>query len=176
MKMKFLAMIALAVWLAVTSWLATMVIAKPAILHLGHDAEETASMAELRAAIERNRQAQERTASLRRASFVDGGRPLLALPSAAPAADTGAWQAARAQGTGYTGEPAPLEVSMVLVADGRRLAIIDGQRVRAGSRLADGSRVRAIGAGRVRIERPDGELVERQVQSPYMPQSTGARP
>src|SRR5690606_28823143 len=120
----------------VTGWLATMVIAKPAILHLGNNAEETPAMAELRAAVQRNQQAREQTASLRRAVFADGGRPLLALPTANADSGSGAWQATRTPGGDYTGEPAALDVSMVLVADGRRLAIIDGQPVRAGSRLA----------------------------------------
>ena len=173
MKMKYTAAIALAVWLAVTGWLATMVIAKPAILHLGHDAEETAAMAELRAAIDRNHRAQQRAATLRRVPFVDGGRPLLALPAAPAAAGAGTWQAAQAQAAGYVGVPAPLDVSLVLDTDGRRTAIVDGQRVRVGSRLSDGSRVRAIGTGRVRIQRPDGEVVDRAVQSPYLTKASG---
>lgn len=180
MKMKFTAAIALAIWLAVTGWLATMVIAKPAILHLGNDADETSAMAELRAAIARNTQARERTATLRRSVHAGDGRALLALPSssapAAPLASASAraWTGSTTQGA-PTGEAAPLQVSMVLDANGRRTAIVDGQRVRAGSRLADGSRVRAIGADRVRIMRPDGEIVDRQVQSPFLQQATGGR-
>lgn len=173
MKLKFTAALALAIWLAVTGWLATMVIAKPAILHLGNSADETASMAELRSAIERNRQARDQIASLRQSSFSDGGRPLIALQSALPAAGGNTTY------SGYAtvqdgGAPAALDVSMVLDTDGRRSAIVDGQRVRAGSRLADGSRVRAIGAGWVRIERPDGERIDRPVPSPLQQQGKGA--
>lgn len=62
MKIKFTAAIALALWLAVTGWLATMVIVKPAVLRLGNDADETTVMVELRGAIERNRQMQQHIA------------------------------------------------------------------------------------------------------------------
>ena len=47
MKMKYTATFALVAWLLVTGWLASMVVAKPAVLRLGNQAEETAEMAEL---------------------------------------------------------------------------------------------------------------------------------
>lgn len=172
MKMKYTAAIALAIWLAVTGWLATMVIAKPAILHLGNEADETPAMAELRAAVERNRRAREQTPVLRRTVFTDDGRPLVALPTLA---GSGSAYAGGGAGIGLNadGADAPLDVSMVLDTDGRRMAIIDGTRVRVGSRLADGSRVRAIASGRVRIVRPDGEVVDRHVESPFLPSQAG---
>ncbi|MCW4454565.1 hypothetical protein OK348_07120 [Flavobacterium sp. MXW15] len=164
MKMKFTAAIALAVWLAVTGWLATMVIVKPAVLHLGIDADETAAMVELRAAIERNRQMQQRIAQLRQTGFSDDGRPLLALSPRPAAAGAGSLPA---HVGGSAGEPVAHSVSVVLEANGRRSAIIDGRHVRTGTRLTDGSRVGAIGADWVRIESPDGERVVHPVPSPY---------
>ncbi|WP_282276511.1 hypothetical protein [Stenotrophomonas sp. PS02297] len=177
MKMKFTAAFALAVWLVVTGWLATMVIVKPAVLHLGNDADETAEMAQLRGAIEHNRQMQERVALLRQSAYTDGNQPLLALPSALPAATAGG--AAAPHGTAGTsgtgGDPSTHTVSVVLVANGQRSAIIDGRHVRAGTRLADGSRVAAIGADWVRIESSDGARAVHAVPSPYQPASGAAR-
>lgn len=174
MKMKFTAAFALAVWLAVTGWLATMVIVKPAVLHLGNDADETAEMAQLRGAIEHNRQMQERVALLRQSTYTDGNQPLLALPSALPAATEGSAAAARGA-TGASSDPSTHTVSVVLVANGQRSAIIDGRHVRAGTRLADGSRVAAIGADWVRIESTDGARAVHAVPSPYQPANGAAR-
>jgi len=174
MKMKFTAAFALAVWLAVTGWLATMVIVKPAVLHLGNDADETAEMAQLRGAIEHNRQMQERVALLRQSAYADGNQRLLALPSALPAAAEGGTAAAQGA-TGTSSDPSTHTVSVVLVANGQRSAIIDGRHVRAGTRLADGSRVAAIGADWVRIESTDGARAVHAVPSPYQPASGAAR-
>ena len=153
MKIKFTAAIALALWLAVTGWLATMVIVKPAVLRLGNDADETTVMVELRGAIERNRQMQQHIAQLRQTTFADNGQPLLALPSAAGAEGGDI----RSRPAGTTAEPVAHTVSLVLEANGRRSAIIDGRHVHAGARLDDGSRVAAIGTDWVRIEGADGE-------------------
>ncbi|MQP77129.1 hypothetical protein CQ393_14695 [Stenotrophomonas sp. MYb238] len=172
--MKFTAAFALAVWLVVTGWLATMVIVKPAVLHLGNDADETAEMAQLRGAIEHNRQMQERVALLRQSAYTDGNQPLLALPSAPPTATDGGAAAPRGA-TGTSGDPSTHTVSVVLVANGQRSAIIDGRHVRAGTRLADGSRVAAIGADWVRIESSDGARAVHAVPSPYQPASGAAR-
>ena len=174
MKIKFTAAIALALWLAVTGWLATMVIVKPAVLHLGNDADETAVMVELRGAIERNRQMQQHIAQLRQTTFADNGQPLLALPSAAGA--TGAEGVGiRSLPAGATAEPVAHTVSLVLEANGRRSAIIDGRHVHAGARLDDGSRVAAIGTDWVRIEGADGERKVHPVPSPYQPATGAAR-
>lgn len=171
MKIKFTAAIALALWLAVTGWLATMVIVKPAVLRLGNDADETTVMVELRGAIERNRQMQQHIAQLRQTTFADDGQPLLALPSAAGAEGGDI----RSLPAGTTAEPVAHTVSLVLEANGRRSAIIDGRHVHAGARLDDGSRVAAIGTDWVRIEGADGERKVHPVPSPYQPATGAAR-
>ena len=68
-------------------------------------------------------------------------------------------------------------VSLVLVANGRRTAVIDGQYVRAGTRLADGTRVNAIGADWVRLSDPSGAAQTYRVTNPML-QATqaGGRP
>ena len=172
MKTKFIAASALAAWLGVTGWLATMVIVKPAVLHIGHDADETAEMVELRTAIERNRKMQQDMAQLRQADFSDGGQPLLALPAATPT-QTGDGTALLARSGVDAGAPAEHAVTAVLETNGHRSAIIDGLHVRSGTRLGDGSRVRGIGRDSVSIEGPDGTRIEHAVPSPFLQQAHG---
>jgi len=164
MKIKFIAAIALVVWLAVTGWLATMVVVKPAVLQLGNDADETAAMVELRAAIARNQQMQAQVERLRRGAPVGDGQPLLALPLATPPASEAGPSSALAAGAE---SDTAHSVSLVLIADGRRSAVIDGQRVQRGSRLAGGARVLAIGPDWVRIRNAAGEQTTLPVPSPY---------
>ncbi len=182
MKMKYTAALALVVWLAVAGWLASMVIAKPAVLRLGNQADETAAMAELRNGINRNRQVAESIALLRQATpFSGAGGAVVALPSAAPALPA---TTAPAAGRGYSAmgrggsqapamEPGVPMVTMVLEADGRRTAIVDGQHVRAGSRLASGARVRAIGPDWVRIDDLSGTVQTYQVRNALAPERDG---
>lgn len=174
MKAKFIAAAALASWLAVTGWLATMVVAKPAVLHLGTDAEETMEMAGLRSAIERNRGVQARIGALQPTGLPGTRTPLVAVapprlaPAALPGMPTSAGYGDVHGGLDAAATAAPaLDVTLVMSTDGRRSAIVDGQHVRVGSRLDDGTRVRAIDAGGVRLQRPDGERVDRRVRAPY---------
>lgn len=145
MKSKYTAATALLVWLLVTGWLATLVIAKPAVLRQSGQLEDSALMAELQAGIEQN---QRNRALVARLTAVDG-LPGSGLPVALPRQQPS--QAAE----GPDGQPAPVlapQLSLVLVADGQRSAVIDGVQVRVGSRLADGSRVRAIGTDWVQVQ------------------------
>ncbi|KAF1687281.1 hypothetical protein B1992_04690 [Pseudoxanthomonas broegbernensis] len=181
--MKYTAALALVVWLAVAGWLASMVIAKPAVLRLGNQAGETAAMAELRNGINRNHQVTESIASLREATPYTGPtRALVALPPppAAAPADAGQGTAAsRGYGNaGRTGgqavaDPMVPMVSLVLDTDGQRSAIVNGQYVRAGSRLANGARVRAIGPDWVRIDDPSGSAQTFQVRNVLAPERDG---
>lgn len=171
MKMKFIAAAALAVWLIVTGWLATMVIAKPAVLRLGNDADETAAMSELRVSIERNRRVHDDIARLRTAGAVDHTAQLIALPLASPA---DAVDAPAAYGRD-SAQALRHDVAMVLDTDGRRSAIVNGELVRPGMRLADGARVRSIGSGSVRIEYADGARADLQVRSPFERRAEVAR-
>ena len=171
MKMKFIAAAALAVWLLVTGWLATMVIVKPAVLRLGNDIDETAAMSELRASIERNRRMQDAIAGLRTSASVGHVAQLIALPVVT------ATDAADAQ-PAYGRDSVPAmrhDVTMVLDTDGRRSAIVNGELVRPGMRLADGARIRSIGTGSVRIEYADGARADLQVQSPFQRRTELAR-
>ncbi|MDC7805919.1 hypothetical protein PQS31_03665 [Luteimonas sp BLCC-B24] len=168
MKMKFTAALALAIWLLVTGWLATMVIVKPAVLHLGNDADDTAAMGELRAAIERNRRAQAHIAALGQASYREDGRQLVALQPLPRVVEASSGIGGEAR---VDAGPVQHNVAMVLETNGRRSAIVNGELVRAGSLLADGSRVRAIGQGAVRIERADGERTDLRVPSALLQQA-----
>lgn len=169
MKAKFIAAAALALWLAVTGWLATMVVVKPAVLHLGGDADETMEMIGLRTSIERNRSVQAQIASMRPTGMPGTREPLVALPAARiePVSEPGMASPASYGAVGPGPATAALDVTLVMSTDGRRSAIVDGQHVRVGSRLDDGSRVRSIDADGVRLQRPDGERVDRRVRSPF---------
>ena len=176
MKMKFTAAFALAAWLLVAAWLASMVIAKPAVLRLGNQAEDSAAMAELRNAIARNRKAMEGMDTLRGVALpYQGQGPLIALP----AADTIAMGVAGATASEIaagTQPPAPEpELSMVLDAGGRRVALFNGEQVRPGSRLANGDRVRAIGPDWISVYGRDGKRTLHRVRSQFEP-ATGGSP
>lgn len=160
MKKKYIAMTALTVWLGVSGWLASMVIVKPAVLFIGNNAEESPEAAQLRASINRNRQVLELASRLRPATFMTTHEELIALPSAAEPA------AAPVDGSGADTFAAAPAVSMVLVTDGRSSAVVNGQPVRAGSRLDDGSRVLAIGRDWVRVRGVDGETSVLKVRNP----------
>lgn len=180
MKMKFTAAFALAAWLLVAAWLASMVIAKPAVLRLGNQAEDSAAMAELRNAIARNRKAMEGMEALRGVAAMPyaGAAPVVALPVAMPAPTLnpdGSVAANRLRGAavGAATGPATYAVSLVLVTDGRRTAVVNGEQIRAGSRLADGARVSAIGADWVRIDDPAGGRQTYRVRDPLAPENAG---
>jgi len=180
MKMKYTAAFALVAWLLVAGWLASMVIAKPAVLRLGNQAEETAAMAGLRNAINHNRQAAAALATLRDSQFplVDTGN-VVALPVAsAPATSAGGRGATAGYGNGgaEAGADVTHAISLVLVSNGRRVAVIDGQYVQIGSRLADGTRVRAIGQDWVRLTDPAGNQQTYRVLNPLQPTQAGGRP
>lgn len=183
MRMKYTAAFALVAWLLVTGWLASMVIAKPAVLRMGNQAEETAEMAEFRNAIRHNQQAAAVLATLRgnQQPIVDTGN-VIALPvTAAPSSATGGPGAIAGYGYGNataeagTGETAHA-VSLVLVSSGRRVAVIDGQHVQVGSRLADGTRVRAIGQDWVRLADPAGNAQTYRVLNPLQSSQAGGHP
>lgn len=179
MKMKYTAASALLVWLLVVGWLASMVIAKPAVLRMGNQAEETAEMAELRNGITRNRQTAAAIATLRDAQFpVADGNGVIALPVAAPApvASTAGGYGATAGGGDPGAGAATRALSLVLVANGRRVAVVDGQYVQVGSRLADGTRIRAIGQDWVRLDDAAGNRQTLRVLNPLQPVQAGGRP
>ena len=167
MKSKYTAATALLVWLLVTGWLATLVIAKPAVLRQSPTPEETARMAELRAAIANNQRSQQLVASLAGSgtySRIGPAVALPALPSVAAVVPGGAGMADNRAPADEQTLPAP-RLSAVIQTDGVRSAIIDGQVVRTGSRLSDGSRVRAIGDDWVRAQYAAGSSHVLRVRS-----------
>lgn len=175
MKTKYIAALALATWLLVTLWLASMVIAKPAVLRMNGQAEETATMAELRTAIARNQQVLATLPALRALPPVAAAPgQLVALPAAAAPADA----SALASAGGGSAEADAVEVghqlSMVLITNGRRTAVMDGRPVRSGTRLRDGSRVAGIGPDWVRVIQPDGKPQVYRVRNPLLDASGGA--
>lgn len=162
MKKKYIAMTALTVWLGVSGWLASMVIVKPAVLFLGNNAEESPQAAQLRASINRNRQVLELASRLRPVTAMSAGEGLIALPMVAETAPPITDDALSGPGT-FAGTT---NVSMILVTNGRSSAVVNGQPVRAGSRLDDGSRVLAIGRDWVRLRTADGETSVLKVRNP----------
>jgi len=67
-------------------------------------------------------------------------------------------------GTGAnTGARAPFQLQSILLAPQRRIAIIDGQRLREGERI-DNAKVTLIEAGRVVLQR-DGETIELHIDT-----------
>lgn len=144
MKMKYVAILALALWLVVTGWLASMVIAKPAVLRSNQGADDTAIMAELRNSIDRNTRMGEAIARLGASDSHFSAGPLVAVA----AAPTSASEAAAEEAI------PPPSVSLVLSSIHGRTAFVNGEQVRAGQRLSGGGRVRAIGENWVRIDDP----------------------
>ncbi|MTI75351.1 MAG: hypothetical protein FH747_17125 [Stenotrophomonas sp.] len=175
MKMKYTAAFALAAWLLVAGWLASMVVAKPAVLRMGNQAEDSAAMAELRDAMTRNRKAAEGLNALRAVTAIDQA-PLVALPATTtgPAGVAGATASEIAAGT----EPAVQQpqLSMVLDNGGRRVAVFNGEQVRPGSRLANGDRVRKIGLDWISISGTDGSHTVHRVRSQFEPLTGGGTP
>ena len=173
MKMKYTAAAALLAWLLVVGWLASMVIAKPAVMRMGNQAEETAATAELRNGVARNRGVAASIAQLRTTAMIDaGGDSLIALPSATAAGNgnnSGNGSTGAAEGEGA----ATHVISLVLAASGRRVAVIDGQSVRVGARLEDGSRVSAIGQDWVRLDDAAGNRQTLRVTNPLHPEQAG---
>ena len=176
MKMKFTAAFALLAWLLVAGWLASMVIAKPAVLRLGNQAEDTAAMAELRNSIARNHQVMESMGVLRAsAPAYAGPAQLIALPVAAPVAAADGLRPGMAGGSESTG-PVTHAVSLVLTARGRRVAVVDGRSVRPGSLLDGGARVAAIGQDWVRIVDQAGNGETYRVLNPLQATQAGSAP
>lgn len=180
MKMKFTAAFALAAWLLVVGWLASMVIAKPAVLRLGNQAEDSAAMAELRNAIARNRKAIEGMDTLRHVTLPYAGTgPLIALPvdTVDPVATglVGATASDMAAGMPPVSAPEP-QLSMILEAGGRRVAVFNGEQVRPGSRLADGGRVHAIGPDWISVSGRDGKRAVHHVRGQFEPRADGGQP
>ncbi|KRG68672.1 hypothetical protein ABB27_07140 [Stenotrophomonas terrae] len=168
MKTKYIAALALTSWLGVTGWLSSMVVAKPAVLRLNSDVEETAEMANARLAIDANQRVKATLDQMSVPSFYAPG-PLIALaagPGSGPAAASGD---AAPQAISH-------QVSLVLEANGHVSAVVDGEHVRQGQRLSNGARVQAIGKGWVRLSDKDTGSQVYRVPLPGQVPDNGAMP
>lgn len=141
MNRKNHAAIALLAWLGVTGWLASMVVAKPAVLRLHGQQEDSQTVIDLRNGMARNERDMGLLGAFDDLPFSgDDGQSLVAVvPAPRPGAD----------------DAAPsYEISLVVTHGKRRRALINGQYLAPGSRLDDGTRVVAIGNDWVRLDDP----------------------
>ncbi|WP_376690408.1 hypothetical protein [Wenzhouxiangella sp. EGI_FJ10409] len=77
-------------------------------------------------------------------------------------------------GTGASaGDRAPFQLQSILLAADRRIAIIDGRRLREGERIED-AEVSLIEAGRVILQR-DGETIELNIDTHLTVNNDGSR-
>jgi hypothetical protein len=167
-KRKYYALLALALWLGVATWVGAMILAKPRVQARFDDEDASAQLAQLQAGVARNAQMLGVLEHLE-TQPVASGRALLAVEPA-PAAG-------QALADGRFDGPAPRQLTLLLSTDGRRRALIDGQWVAPGARLADGSRVRAIGRDRVLLETAAGETVTVLMPTPFsQAPKAGGRP
>lgn len=167
MKLKYSASLALALWLGVVAWVSAMIVAKPSVTRAYADGDDSATIAQLQLDINRNRQLLASLDALASSNGYGGDGPVVAPGSAATASIDPA-----------TGEPGATVVShtlsLILSSDRGRRALVDGQWASPGSRLADGSRVRAIGASHVLLEDPAGQRLELRMPAPFADADAGA--
>lgn len=175
MKKKYIAMVALACWLAVTGWLGSMVVAKPAVFFKGNDAVESPEAAQLRAAIQRNQLLLEVAGKLRPPQPVMNGTELIAIPDTS-ASESASSSAGDSSVDNSTSAYTPSTLSMVIKANGRTSAILDGAAVRVGSRLENGGRVVAIGSDWIRVIGSDGAAQTLKLRNISQSLSGGAQP
>lgn len=165
MKLKHSALLALALWLGVAVWVGAMILSKPRVQSRFDDEDASVQLAQLQMNVEHNRQLLGVLEHLE-AQPASTGIALLAVEPVPAAGD--------ALSNGMLAGPAPRQLSLLLSTDGRRRALIDGQWVAPGARLADGSRVRAIGRDRVQLETPAGETVTLVMPPPFAQPATPA--
>jgi hypothetical protein len=167
MKHKYYAAAALAAWLLVIGWLASMVVAKPAVMRVRGQTEDSPAALELRQNLARN---VRDMALLARFDGLpdssDDGQPLLALtPPPLPAASPG-----------NAADPAPDYVlSLVVSHDQRRRAVVNGQYLSTGSRLDNGAKVLAIGPDWIRLDDPANGVRTLHVRNPLRGEQTPSR-
>lgn len=167
MKLKYSASLALALWLGVVAWVSAMIVAKPSVQRAYADGDDSAAIAQLQLDINRNRQMLAALDALRTDAATADGLAVAPAPAALPGAGTIA--------TGEPGLPAQgHRVSMILSTERGRRAVVDGQLARPGTRLADGSRVRAITADRVLLEDPAGQRLTLRMPAPFSDGAAGA--
>ncbi len=177
MKHKHYAAAALAAWLVIIGWLASMVVAKPAVMRVRGQTEDSPAALELRQNLARNTRDMELLARFDGLPDSSGdGQPLLALtPPALPLANAG----------NAANLVPDYVLSLVISHDKRRRALINNQYLTTGSRMDNGARILAIGPDWVRLDDPVNGIRILHVRNPLqgdeaLPASTamqqGGRP
>lgn len=168
MKRKYLASFALALWLCVVAWVSAMIVAKPSVGQAYSDEDGSAAIAQLQLNINKN---QQTLAALDALGGIDDLHSAGLAVSPAPPAST---EVNPATGEA-TAAVVPHQLTLILSADNGRRAVVDGQLVRPGTRLADGSRIRGIGRDHVLLEDNTGERLTLRIPAPFSNTSaTGA--
>lgn len=144
--MKYAAIVAVAIWLAVVVWIGVLVMHADPVARLVVPPPMAPDTTELQADTQRVREALANIEPLRQAQLVaPSAQPVLIATSAVgsdPALAAGAAVAASdAAGAEPAAVPPERKVSLIYHGPGFRRAVIDGVYVRPGSRLADGLRV-----------------------------------
>ncbi len=171
MKLKYSASLALALWLCLVAWGSAMIVAKPSVLHAYADEEGSTAIAQLQLNIDQNRKALAALDALALAPVATASSPAVTPSSAAPAG--------LAPEDGLPAEPAVVshQLTLILSTDQGRRAIVDGLLVQVGARLADGSRVLAIGHDHVSLDAGSGERLTLRMPTPFSGQaSAGGTP
>lgn len=168
MKVKYSASLALVLWLGVVAWVSAMIVAKPSVIRSFPDEDDSAAIAQLQITLNQNRSMLAAIDALD-AVQADSLRGLAVAPG-----NDKPGSAARA-GEGAE-EATPDHQLTLIVSEGRRRrAIIDGQLAGTGSRLADGSHVRAIGKDHVVIEDVLGQPMTLRLPPPFASAGQGLR-
>ncbi|NZA25425.1 hypothetical protein H0E84_03440 [Luteimonas sp. SJ-92] len=166
MKLKYAAAISLLAWLGVVAWMATMVIAKPAVMRTRAGTTEPPVMNELRNGVARNQRAEQALAGLQAGVPAAGEGAIALSPRGRLDPETG--DALRIDAADAAALTADHVVSLIVSSGARRRALIDGRYVGPGARLDGGARVRAIGFDWVAIDdERNGRRILR-VRSPYL--------
>ncbi|MGH8084313.1 MAG: hypothetical protein ACREPV_03450 [Lysobacter sp.] len=160
MKLKYSASLALALWLCVVAWVSAMIVAKPSVAGNFSSGDESGEIAQLQRSINHN------TAMLAALDALDSAPdhvvhgPLVA-PDPAPLAGSDG-EVVAAEGVSFGNR-----LTLIISTEHSRRAILDGQLVRPGTRLGDGSRVRSIGQDWLRIESASGQVSTLQLPRPF---------
>lgn len=171
MKLKYSASLALALWLCLVAWGSAMIVAKPSVRHAYVDEEGSTAIAQLQLNIDQNRKALAALDALAQAPIAIASTPAVTPSSAAPAG--------LATDGSPSAEPAVVshQLTLILSTDQGRRAIVDGLLLQVGARLADGSRVLAIGRDHVSLDAGSGERLTLRMPAPFSePASAGVTP
>ena len=165
MKIKYSAMAALALWLCVVAWVSAMIVAKPTVFS-GYSAEDdSAFVAQLQQNINHNLQLHAALVDLAETRGWNRSGPVVTPDSTVLPGPAGSLIEADVV--------VSHAVSMIISTDHSRRALVDGQLVRRGSRLRDGSKVSEIGKDWVRLMDATGRVLTLHVPGPFANVASG---